>query len=149
PHGIAAPDRAALEDGGVDADLDLVVLGGGAQDARVFGQVPLRQRDHHTARAGDRDFEADLGAQGQRAPDPGVLQEALAAAVGGNDDVGPEAPDLEAAGRVELAEPVDGRGREHVDGGKVEEGAGRHGLVGDGVAVGQAVQVGPVLFEDG
>jgi hypothetical protein len=42
--------------------------------------------------------------------DPGILHELLHAVGGLHDDIRPEAPDLEAALRIQLAEPVE-RGR--------------------------------------
>ena len=60
---------------------------------------------------------------------------------------GPEAPDLEAALRVELSQPVERRRGEHMDGGEVEEHAGWHRLVRHGRPVGELGDVGPVLLE--
>src|SRR5262245_38024907 len=49
---VAADGSAAAEHRGVHADVDRIVLRGCPQDPRIFGQVTLRQRDHHAAGAG-------------------------------------------------------------------------------------------------
>ena len=51
-------------------------LTGTGQDAGVLRQVPLRQRDHHAARAQASDGKADALANRHSVPDPVALHEA-------------------------------------------------------------------------
>src|SRR2546429_8276660 len=73
---VAAADASATEHRGVHADIDRIVLGSGPEDPRIFGQVTLRQRDHHAARAGLGDGQPDVAADRYSVPDPVVLGEA-------------------------------------------------------------------------
>src|SRR5215204_109258 len=49
PDRITATDQAAALDCRIDADIDVVMLRGGAQDAGIWWQVPLGQGRHDTA----------------------------------------------------------------------------------------------------
>src|SRR5215813_8765289 len=72
---VAAADRPATEHRGVHADIDTVVLGRGPQNPGIFGQVPLRQRDHHAPGARLGDGQLDAVADSNGAADPVVLHE--------------------------------------------------------------------------
>ena len=63
-------DRASALDPCVDADVDLVVLGGRAQDARITRQVPLSKRRHHTAPAGPGDAQENRITDSDRMANP-------------------------------------------------------------------------------
>ena len=102
---VTAADAAACEHRGVHADAHRIVPGGRPEDSRVFGQVPLRQGDHDAAGAGSGDGKADGAADRHGVPDPVVLSEALVVRPGRHDDVGAEAPGLEAAHDGELPVP--------------------------------------------
>src|SRR5918994_6496457 len=58
--GITAADVATPQYRGVYADIDLVVLGCRAQDARILGQISLRQRYHNASGAGAGDSQVHL-----------------------------------------------------------------------------------------
>jgi hypothetical protein len=51
PDRITAADRAAPHHSRVNTDVDLIMLGRGAQDARIPREIPLGQGRHHTAGA--------------------------------------------------------------------------------------------------
>ena len=57
---VVDADGAGGEDGGVDADLDVVEFGGGFEDAGVFGEIALGEGGHDAARARPRDRKPDL-----------------------------------------------------------------------------------------
>ena len=119
------------------------------QDSGVLGQVPLRQGDHDAAGAGFSDGKADVAADRHGVPDPAVLSEALVVRAGRHDDVGAEAPRLEAPLRVPAPEAIDRRCGQQVHHGGVEERPGRHVKIGHGVPVVQASHVRPVLLGRG
>ncbi len=60
PDGITTADVATPPYRGVYADIDLVVLGCRAQDARILGQISLGQCCHHAAGAGAGDNQLHL-----------------------------------------------------------------------------------------
>src|SRR4051794_1664115 len=94
---------------GEDADVPAVVLDGGAEDGRIFGEVALGQGRHDATWAGLGDADEDVVAEREGAADPGVFHESLGAVGGLNDEVGPEASRLEAALRGEFAEAIERR----------------------------------------
>src|SRR5207237_7424404 len=100
-----------------------VVARRGAQDTAVLREISLRKGRHDAARAVVGDLEGDVVADPKFLPDPFAFHELGVIVEGAHDDVGPEAPDLEAALRVQLAEPVDRRGGEHLYRREVEAGA--------------------------
>jgi hypothetical protein len=63
----ASPRRMVppLSTDAVYADIHRIVLGGGPEDPRIFGQVVLRQGDHHAPGAGLGDGQADRVADRQ------------------------------------------------------------------------------------
>ena len=63
-NGIAAPNDALANDGGVDADVRTIVLHNRLEDTRVGGQVVLGERGHHAAGAGRPDLQLHLIADG-------------------------------------------------------------------------------------
>lgn len=107
---VAAADGSATEHRGVHADVHRIVLGGGPEDPRIFGQVVLRQRDHHAAGAGFGDGQPDVAADRHGVPDPVVLGETPLFRPGRYDDVGAETPGLETSLRVQRPQMIDGRG---------------------------------------
>src|SRR5918911_627141 len=100
PNRIPTADRAALEHTSIDPHVDLIVLGGRAQDTPVLGQIALGQRRHHAARTGARDAQAHRLPDRQRVPDPGILHEVGPAVGDLYHDVGPKAPHLEPPLRI-------------------------------------------------
>src|SRR5216683_8333839 len=107
---VAAADASATEDRGVYADIHPIVLGSGPEDSRIFGQVVLRQRDHHAAGAGFSDGQPDVAADRHGMPDPVVLGETPLFRPGRYDDIGAESPSLETSLRVQRPEMIDRRG---------------------------------------
>jgi len=85
--------------------MDIVVARRCAEDPAILRQISLRERRHDAARAVVRDLEHDLLADPKFSPDPLTLHELDVIVVGTHNDVGPEAPDLEAALRIQLTEP--------------------------------------------
>ena len=73
-----------------------------SKDPRIFGQVPLRQRDHHAPRTGFGDRETNVVTDRDSVADPLVLDEALMFRRGRDNDVRPEAPDLEPSLGIEV-----------------------------------------------
>ncbi|MEP7040173.1 MAG: hypothetical protein ABI864_01220 [Chloroflexota bacterium] len=110
----------------VHASHGAVVLRSGAQDAGVRGQVGLFERGHHAALASLGDQQSDLVANCQGSQDPSVLHEAGLAVGRGEADVGSKATRVEATLGIQLAEPIEGGGRQQVDDPRVEECAGLH-----------------------
>src|SRR6266516_2149560 len=90
PDRVSLPNSPAMKHGGIDTNIDLIVLGRCPQNTGIMGQVCLRQRRHHTAGARACDTEANLIADGERVANPCVLNEVLHAAGGLHDDVGTE-----------------------------------------------------------
>ena len=76
-----------------------------AQDPAVLGEISLRKCGHDAARTVVGDLEHDVVADPKFSPHPLALHELGVIVLGTHDDVGPEAPDLEAALRVELSQP--------------------------------------------
>ncbi len=72
-----------------------------AQDPAVLGQISLRKCGHDAARAVVGDREYDVVADPKFSPHPLALDELGVVVLGTHDDVGPEAPDLKLALRVE------------------------------------------------
>jgi len=72
-----------------------------AQDPAVLGQMSLRKCAHDAARAVVGDREYDVVADPKFSPHPLALHELGVVVLGTHDDVGPEAPDLKLALRVE------------------------------------------------
>jgi hypothetical protein len=108
PDGVTTADVATPQYRGVYADIDLVVLGCRAQDARILGQIPLSKRNHHAARTGTGDSQLHLVSDAHRPADPGILDEVLHAAGRFHDHIRPETTDLESALGIQLAKPVKG-----------------------------------------
>src|SRR6266566_5115883 len=106
---VGAADCPAFDDVGVDADIRMIVLRCGAQDAGIFGEVSLRQRGHDATRTRARDPQANLVADRDRVADPVVLDEALLIGPRRNNDVRPKAPHLEASLRIQQPEYEPGR----------------------------------------
>ena len=71
----------------------------------VLREIALRKCGHDAARAAVGDLEHDVVADPKFSPHPAALHELGVIVLGTHDDVGPEAPDLEAALRVELSQP--------------------------------------------
>src|SRR5437667_12804629 len=67
---VGAADCPAFDDVGVDADIRMIVLRCGAQDAGIFGEVSLRQRGHDATSTRARDPLANLVADRARVADP-------------------------------------------------------------------------------
>src|SRR5205823_952209 len=85
---------------GAEAEVGVVGLGSGTQDAVVLRQVALRERRHDAPGAGAKDAQHHFVADRGGAVQPGVLGEAgLARRL--DNDVRPEPSHLEAALRVE------------------------------------------------
>jgi len=76
-----------------------------AQDPAVLREISLRKCGHDAARTVVGDLEHDVVADPKFSPHPAGLHELGVIVLGTHDDVGPEAPDLEAALRVELSQP--------------------------------------------
>src|SRR6266446_10902377 len=93
---ITAPDRSTPQHRGINADVDLVMLGRRAQDARIFGQISLGQRRHDTAGARAGDVQTDFVANRQGVADPVILDEVLFARGRLDYNVWPKPPHLEA-----------------------------------------------------
>ena len=87
----------------IHADVNFVVACRCAQDPVVLGQISLRKCGHDAARAVVGDREHDVVADPKFSPHPRALHELGGVMLGTHDDVGPKAPDLELALRVELS----------------------------------------------
>src|SRR5439155_8898050 len=66
PDRIATADGTPLRDGSIHTDVDLVMLGGRAQDSRVFREIPLRESRHHATPARTGDVQAHRGPDRER-----------------------------------------------------------------------------------
>ena len=102
-----------------------------------------------TQGAGCGDGKADVAADRRGVPDPVVLGEALVVRPGRHDDVGAEAPGLEAPLRVLAPQVIDRGGGQQMHHGDVEERPGRHVKIGHGIPVVQASHVRPVFLGRG
>src|SRR4029453_16974138 len=147
PDGISALDLTTMRHSRVHPDTNLVVLGRGAQDARIPRQVRLGQRRHHAADAGARDGEPDRLTDGERAADPGILYKISRPGDRGDHDVRPKSRDLETPLRIELVEPIERSRGQDMHGRTVEECTLGDREVGDRVSVLEALHVGPVSSE--
>src|SRR5207248_4701208 len=107
PNFVGAADCPAFDDIGVDADIRMIVLRCGAQDAGIFGEVSLRQCGHDATRTRARDPQANLVADRDRVADPVVLDEALLIRPRRYNDVRPKAPHLEASLRIQHTQTLD------------------------------------------
>lgn len=117
PHPITTTDRATLDHVGIDANVDLVMLGRRSQDPRIPREVSLWQRRHHAARARAGDAQANVVPKGERVADPVILDKGLPARGRLHHDVWTKPPDLEAPLRIEFPEPIDrARGQDMDDG---------------------------------
>src|SRR5215475_10317577 len=58
PDRITTADGATLHYGSIHTDVDLIMLGHGAQDARITREVSLRERGHHATPARTSDVQA-------------------------------------------------------------------------------------------
>src|SRR5437773_6254264 len=113
PDRIATADGPPLHDGSIHTDVDLVMLGGRAQDSRVSRKIPLRESRHHATPARTGDVQAHRGPDRECAADPGILRKALLTGDELHHDVGTKPPGLEAALRIQLAQAIErGRGQE-------------------------------------
>ena len=115
PDRITAANRAALHDGSVNTDVDLVVLGRRAQDSRILGEIPLGQGRHHTAGAVTCDAQANLISDDERVADPGIFNEGLLTGSRLHHEVWTKPPHLEAPCRIEFTEPVERGRRQQMD----------------------------------
>ena len=120
-----------------------------AQDVRISGEISLRQGCHHTATARTRDAQANLIADGESVPDPGILNEVPLTGGRLYYDIGSKSPHLKTPSRVQLAQAVERRGRQQMDNRTVEERSRWQSEIGDGVAEVETFHVGPVLFGTG
>ena len=111
-----------------------------AENARVFGQVALGERWHHTARAGISDLQANGFANADRLAYPIVFDEAFQTCRV-DDQIGTETPNLEATLRIQSAQLIDGAGGQDMQGGIIKKRAGR--CVAN---VRQYDRAGPALF---
>jgi len=104
-HGVASLDSPGATHLSIHADVDFVVACRCAQDPAVLREISLRKCGHDAARTVVGDREHDVVADPKFSPHPSGLHELGVIVLGTHDDVGPEAPDLEAALRVELSQP--------------------------------------------
>jgi hypothetical protein len=74
---IATADSAAAHYGGIDTDIDLVMLGRRAEDSRIFREISLRESGHYAARARASDAQANFISDRESAAHPAILREAL------------------------------------------------------------------------
>src|SRR6185295_11115540 len=95
------------------ADVEPVVLGEGPEDPGVSRKVGLGEARHDATRIRNRNADLYVVAERERAPDPLVLDEAVGGRI--DDHVHAEAPDVEAALRLDLPQPVQGRRRQDTD----------------------------------
>lgn len=144
---IPASDDAASDDGRVHTHVYPVMFRRSPQDAAVLGQITLRECRHDAARAGSGHLDANLSAKSEDLADPSVLDEAAGEVCGLDNEVRPEAPGLKASFGIQLSQPIQGRRRQDVKDGQIEECVGGHGFVRDLLPMGQALDVGPILFE--
>ena len=100
-HGVASLDSPGATHFSIHADVNFVVACRCAQDPAVLGQMSLRKCGHDAARAVVGDREYDVVADPKFSPHPLALHELGVVVLGTHDDVGPEAPDLKLALRVE------------------------------------------------
>src|SRR6476620_1256066 len=102
-HGVASLSPGATHLS-IHADVYFVVACRCAQDPAVLREIS-RKCGHDAARAVAGDLEHDVVADPKFSPHPAGLHELGVIVLGTHGDVGPEAPDLEAALRVELSQP--------------------------------------------
>src|SRR5262249_32096855 len=121
PDRITAANRATPHYGSINTDVNLIVLGRRPQDSRILRQIPLGQSRHHTARAGTRDLQANLIPDGERAANPGVLNEGPLTGSWLHHDVWTKPSHLEASYRIQFTKPVECGRRQKMDGGTVEK----------------------------
>src|SRR5262245_13046897 len=100
PDRITPADCAAPYYRSIDTDVDLVILGCCAQDARIPREIPLCESGHHATRARAGDAQAHCVPDGERVADPSILRKALLTRGQLHHDVGTKPPDLEAALRI-------------------------------------------------
>src|SRR5439155_4312103 len=146
PDRITATDRATARYGGIHADVDLVMLGGRAQDSRIPREIALRESGHHATPARTGDVQAHGRPDGERVADPGILGKALLARGELDHDVRTKPPNLEPALRIQLTQAIEGGRGQEMDHGNVEECPFREREIGDRVPVVEAVHVRPVLL---
>ena len=126
PHCVSPLNRSALHDGCINADVAVVLLHGGAQDAAVFRQIALRKRRHHAAAAGPCDHELHV-ADGQLVADPGLFDETLLSFRRVYHYVRPEARDFEAARPIGLTKPIERDSGDEMDGRPIKKRCRRAG----------------------
>src|SRR5713101_1499547 len=132
---ITATDRAASRHGSIDADVDLIMLGGRAQDSRIHREIALREGGHHATPAGPRDREAYGHPDGERVADPGILRKALLTRGQLQHDVRTKPPKLETTLWIQFPQAIErGRGQK-MDHGNVEECPLGEREIGDRVSV--------------
>src|SRR5882762_4425996 len=121
PDRITAADRAAPRYGSIHTDVAFVVLGCGAQDARIVREIPLRESSHHATPALAGNVQPHRRPDCERVTDPGIFRKALLARGQLHDDVWTKAPDLEAALRIQLAQAIERCRGYEMNHGAVEE----------------------------
>jgi hypothetical protein len=75
-------NRTAAHHNGINTNVGLVVLGYRAQDAWIFGEIPLGQGRHHTSGIGTCDTQVNLAHDSQRVANPGIFNEVFSLPAG-------------------------------------------------------------------
>ena len=96
------------------------MLGGRAEYPYILGEITLRERCHHAARARTGDFQANGFSYCDHLSDPSVLDEGPFAFASLH-HVGSETAGFEAPLRIQFPQSVERSRSQHVDDGRVEK----------------------------
>ena len=118
---ITTANPATLQHRCIHAHVGAVMLGGRAEYPYILGEITLRERCHHAARARTGDFQANGFSNCDHLSDPSVLDEGPFAFGSLHHHVGSETPGLEAPLRIQFPQPVERSLSQQVDDGRVEK----------------------------
>ncbi len=105
-NSVPALHSSALHDSSKYADISLIVLDNRAENARIFGQVALREGCHDAASTRGVDLQTYFVSDCKDLADPVVFHEAANCLGHLDDEVWPKASDVEATVRAQRAESL-------------------------------------------